>query len=135
MSLRQRIVISLLLAASVVGIVLAFQMHTETEEPVRVGTVRRVYPPAGGSMLRQDTVYADLSFPYTGTLVVDDIEIVEPQLKRFQVGDATRIAYTPGPDSLTGALALGRTHHAVVRYWLPERPDEISGYSWNFTVR
>jgi hypothetical protein len=135
MSLRQRIVISLLLAASAVGIVLAFQMHQETQDPVRVGTVRRVYPPPGTSMLRQDTIYADLSFPYTGTLVIDGIEIVEPQLKRFQVGDATRIAYTPGPNSLTGSLALGRKHHAVVRYWLPERPGEVSGYSWDFTVR
>ena len=135
MTLRQRIVMSVAVAAAVVGIVFAFQLHEETEEPVRVGTVQRVYPPAGQSMLRQDTVYADLTFPYTGVLVIDDIEIIEPQLKRIQVGDATRLSYTPGPDTLTGALALGRTHHAVVRYWLPERPDEVSGYSWDFTVR
>jgi hypothetical protein len=135
MSLRQRIVISLLLAASVVGIVFAFQMHEETEDPVRIGTVRRVFPPAEGSMLRQDTIYADLTFPYTGLLVVDGVEITEPQLKKIQVGDANRLSYTPAPNSLTGSLALGRKHTVLVRYWLPDRPDEVSGYSWRFSVR
>jgi hypothetical protein len=134
-TLRQRIVISVLLAASVVGIVFAFQMHHETEDPVRVGTVRRVFPPPGEAMLRQDTIYADLTFPYTGELAIDGIEVSEPpQLKRFQVGDATRVSYTPAPSSVTGTLTAGK-HHAVVRYWLPERPDEINGYSWDFTVR
>ena len=134
MNLRQRIVISVLLATAVVGIVFAFQLHEETEEPVRVGTVRQVFPKPGEAMLKQDTIYADLTFPYTGVLVVDEIEISEPQLKKVQVGDATRLSYTPGPNSLTGSLAAGK-HHAVVRYWLPDRPNEVSGYSWDFDVR
>jgi hypothetical protein len=134
MNLRQRIVISVLLAASVVGIVFAFQMHKETEDPVRVGTVERVFPPPGQAMLKQDTIYADLAFPYTGVLTVDGVEISEPQLRKIQVGDATRLSYTPGPSSLTGSLGAGK-HHAVVRYWQPERPAEVSGYSWDFSVR
>ena len=134
MNTRQRIVISVLLATAVVGIVFAFQMHEETEEPVRVGTVRQVFPKAGEAMLKQDTIYVDLGFPHTGTLVIDEIEIPDPQLKRIQVGDATRISYTPSPNSVTGSLAAGK-HHAVVRYWLPDRPAEVSGYSWDFNVR
>jgi hypothetical protein len=134
MTTRQRIVISLLLAAAVVGIVFAFQLHEETEEPVRIGAVQRVFPPQGQAMLKQDTIYADLSFPYTGTLVIDEIEIPESQLKRIQVGDATRLSYTPTADSVTGSLEAGE-HHAVVSYWLPDRPGEVSGYSWDFDIR
>jgi hypothetical protein len=135
MNVRQRIVISVLLATAVVGIVFAFQMHEETEEPVRVSTVRQVFPGPGESMLRQDTIYADLVFPYTGVLVIDGIEISEPQLKRVQVGDATRLSYTPGPNSLTGSLSASNKHQAVVRYWEPERPEDASAYGWEFSVR
>lgn len=134
MSTRQRIVISLLLAVAVVGIVFAFQMHEETEEPVRIGAVQRVFPPQGQAMLKQDTLYADLSFPYTGKLVIDEVEIPDTQLKRIQVGEATRLSFTPAPDSVTGSLEAGK-HHAVVSYWLPDRPEEVSGYSWDFTIR
>jgi hypothetical protein len=134
MSTRQRIVITLLLAVAVVGIVFAFQMHEETEEPVQIGAVQRVFPPQGQAMMKQDTIYADLSFPNTGTLVIDEVEIPETQIKRIQVGDATRISYTPTPNSATGSLGAGK-HHAVVNYWLPERPAEVSGYSWDFNVR
>jgi hypothetical protein len=135
MTVRQRIVISVLLATAVVGIVFAFQMHEETEEPVRVSTVRQVFPRPGESMLRQDTIYADLVFPYTGVLVIDGIEISEPQLKRVQVGDATRLSYTPGPNSLTGSLSASNKHQAIVRYWEPERPEAASAYGWEFSVR
>ena len=134
MNTRQRIVISILLAIAVVGIVFGFQMAVETEEPVRVGAVQRVFPPQGQAMLKQDTIYADLSFPYTGSLVIDEIEIPDTQLKRIQVGDATRLSYTPAPNSATGSLEAGK-HHAVVSYWLPDRPAEVSGYSWDFNIR
>jgi hypothetical protein len=134
MNARQRIVISVLLAVAVVGIVFAFQMHEETEEPVRVGTVQQVFPKPGQAMLKQDTIFADLAFPYTGKIVIDEVEIPDTQIKRIQVGDATRLSYTPAPDSATGSLEAGR-HHAVVSYWLPERPSEISGYSWDFDIR
>jgi hypothetical protein len=133
-STRQRIVITLLLALAVVGLVVAFQAHEETEEPVRIGAVRRTFPPPREAMLKQDTIYADLTFPYTGTLVIDEVEVPESQIKRIQVGDATRISFTPSSGSVTGTLGPGK-HHAVVRYWLPERPAEISGYSWDFNIR
>lgn len=134
MNTRQRIVMSVLLAMAVVGIVFGFQMAVETEEPVRIGAVQGVFPPQGQAMLKQDTIYADLSFPYTGSLVIDEIEIPDTQLKRIQVGDATRLSYTPAPNSATGSLEAGK-HHAVVSYWLPDRPAEVSGYSWDFTIR
>ena len=135
MNVRQRIVISVLLATAVVGLVFAFQMHEETEEPVRVSTVRQVFPKPEGSMLRQDTIYADLVFPYTGVLIVDGIEISAPQLKSVQVGDATRLSYTPGPNSLTGSLDAGSKHRAIVRFWTPEQPEAKSAYGWEFSVR
>jgi hypothetical protein len=135
MNTRQRIVISLLLAVAVVGIVFAFQWHEETEEPTRVSTVRQVFPEPQGSMLRQDTIYADLVFPYTGVLIVDGIEISPPQLKSVQVGDATRLSYTPGPNSLTGSLDAGSRHQVVVQFWTPDRPEAKSSYGWEFSVR
>ena len=135
MNTRQRIVILLLLGAAAIGIVFAFQMHEETEEPARVSTVRQVFPEPQGSMLRQDTIYADLVFPYTGVLVIDGIEISPPQLKSVQVGDATRLSFTPGPNSLTGSLDAGTKHQAVVRFWTPERPEATSSYGWEFSVR
>ena len=79
MSLRQRKVISVLLAAAVVGLVFAFQSAQEPEAKVvqRDSRVGVVFPKDGDIALRQDSIYADIALPYTGVLVVDRQEITE----------------------------------------------------------
>ena len=137
MSTRQRIVISILLAAAVVGIVFAFQWAEEPEDAVvhRDSRVTNTFPNDGDTILRQDTISADVAFPYTGVLILDGIEIPEPQLKSVQVGNRTRLAYTPGPDSITGFLRAGR-HNAEVLFWRPEDGrDKASRFPWQFTVK
>ena len=136
-STRQRIVISLLLAAAVVGIVVAFQSSQEPDDVViqRDSRVPAVFPKEGDTILRQDTIYAEVTFPHTGVLRIDGVEIPDPQLQRIQVGAATRIAYTPGPTSITGYLRPG-THQASILFWNPERGrDDASEYRWSFAIR
>lgn len=137
MSTRQRIVISLLLAAAVVGLVVAFQSSQEPEDVViqRDSRVLAVFPKEGGTILRQDTIYAEITFPYTGVLHVDGVEIPDPQLQRIQVGSATRISYTPGPTSVTGYLRPGDQHTVELEFWNPERGRDTSvRYPWKFGV-
>lgn len=136
-STRQRIVISLLLATAVVGLVVAFQSSQEPTDVViqRDSRVLAVFPKERGTILRQDTIYAEVTFPYTGALRVDGVEIPDAQLQRIQVGSATRIAYTPGPTSVTGYLRPGDQHTAELEFWNPERGRDTSArYSWRFAV-
>ena len=137
MTTRQRIVISLLLAAAVVGIVFAFQEAEEPEDAVvhRDSRVTNIFPNQGDTILRQDTVSADVAFPYTGVLIIDGIEISEPQLEVIQVGNSTRLSYTPGPNTITGFLRAGR-HNAEVLFWRPEDGrDKASRFPWQFEVK
>jgi hypothetical protein len=136
-STRQRIVISLLLAAAVVGIVFAFQLAEEPEDAVihRDSRVTNIFPGEDDTILRQDTISADVVFPYTGVLIIDGLEISEPQLKSVQVGSSTRLAYTPGADSITGFLRAGR-HNAEVLFWKPDDGrDKASSFRWTFEVK
>jgi hypothetical protein len=137
MSVRQRIVISLLLAAAVVGIVIAFQSAQEPEDKVvqRDSRVHGVFPKDGDIALRQDSVFADIALPYTGVLRIDGVQIDEPQLKRIQTGAETRLSYTPGPATVTGYLGAG-THRASVIFWKPEEGRaKASEYGWSFEVK
>jgi hypothetical protein len=137
MSLRQRIVISVLLAAAVVGLVFAFQSAQEPKDKVvqRDSRVVALFPKDGDIALRQDSIFAEVVVPYTGVLRIDGVQIDEPQLQRIQTGKETRLSYTPGPATVTGYLAAG-VHRASVIFWRPEDGrDKASEYSWSFTVK
>jgi hypothetical protein len=68
-------------------------------------------------------------------LIIDGVEISEPQLETVQVGNSTRLAYTPGPDSMTGFLQAGR-HNAEVLFWKPDDGrDKASSFRWQFDVK
>jgi hypothetical protein len=134
---RQRIVISVLLAASIVGLVVAFQSAQEPDDRVvlRDSRVNVVFPPPGDSILKQDTIYAEIELPHTGVLLIDGVEIEASQLQTIQVGNATRLSYTPRPETQTGYLATG-SHKATVEFWLPAQGRARSSrYSWEFRVR
>ena len=137
MNLRQRIVISVLLAAAVVGIVVGFQMSQDPKDKpvVRDTRIAEVFPPEGDTMVRQDKIHADIAIPYDGVLKVDGVEIPKEQTVRVQVGNSTRLEYTPGANSVTGTLAPGR-HSATVLFWLPAQGrQEASEQRWTFSVR
>jgi hypothetical protein len=130
-------VISVLLAASVVGLVFAFQAAEDPEDKVvlRDSRVNVVFPPPGDSILKQDTIYAEVELPYTGVMLIDGVEIEASQVEHIQVGDATRFSYTPRPGTVTGYLSSG-VHKAAIVFWLPEQGrDRSSRYSWEFRIR
>jgi hypothetical protein len=134
---RQRIVIAVLLATAVVGIVWAFQIAQEPDEVIvqRDSRVTNLFPKEGDTALKQDTIFAEVTFPHTGVLVIDGIEITEPQLKVFQTGASTRLSYTPGPNTITGFLRAGR-HNVEVLFWRPtEGRDEADSFRWTFDVK
>ena len=135
MNRTRAIVLSVLVACAVVGIGLAFTMNEEGGQPVvKDSAVTRVFPEPGDQALRQDTIYVELAIPYTGVLRVDDTEIPEDQLTRIQVGSATRVSYTPGPGTETGALRAGR-HRVTAIFWENSKTrNEARTFAWNFSV-
>lgn len=135
MSRTRNIILSILVAIAVVGIGYAFSQNEEGGQPViKDSAVSRVFPEPGDQVLRQDTIYVELQVPYTGVLRIDETEIPEDQLQRFQVGNTTRVAYTPGPEKETGALRPGR-HSATAIFWETGKSRrEARTFGWNFSV-
>ena len=135
MNRTRAIVLSLLVAVAVVGIGYAFSLNEEGGQPVLKDTaVARVFPEPGDQVLRQDTIYVELEVPYTGVLRIDETEIPEDQLERLQVGNTTRVAYTPGPGTETGALRPGR-HSATAIFWEADKTrQQARTFGWNFSV-
>ena len=135
MNRTRSLVLSVLVAIAVVGIGYAFSLNDESGQPViKDSAVARVFPEPGTQTLRQDTIYVELQVPYTGVLRIDETEIPEDQLERIQVGNTTRVAYTPGPEKETGALRPGR-HSATAVFWEETKSRrEARTFGWNFTV-
>lgn len=130
----RRLVISFLLASSVVGIVYAFISSEDQQAPkVLKSAVLRVYPPEGAFQLRQEIIGVQLDQPYTGVLLIDGVEIPLDQLR--YVDGTNEITYTPGEGTETGLLEPG-THRATVVFW-PKRESRETApdrYSWTFKV-
>jgi hypothetical protein len=135
MTRTRAIVLSLLVAVAVVGIGYAFTLNEEGGQPVlKDSAVARVYPEPGAQVPRQDTIYVELVVPYTGVLRIDDVEIPEDQLTRIQIGNSTRVSYTPGPGTETGALRAG-PHRATAVFWESNKTrEEARTFPWNFRV-
>lgn len=135
MNRTRAVILSLLVAVAVVGIGYAFTLNEEGGQPVlKDSAVARVFPEPGDQALRQDTIYVELAIPYTGVLRVDDVEVPEDQLQRVQIGNATRVSYTPGPGTETGALRAGR-HRVTAIFWeVTKTRDDARTFAWNFTV-
>ncbi|HEX2039991.1 MAG TPA: hypothetical protein VHF47_09715 [Acidimicrobiales bacterium] len=130
----RRAVISLLLAASVVGLVVAFTMHEETE-PLRVTHAAvRVVSPANGeqSVPRQSTVFVELEGDYT----LDAL-----QLQGQAVGGAdvehipglNRWSFSPGEGKSIERLPGGRTC-AVAEFHRTGGAPASERYAWCFFV-
>jgi len=128
----RRIVISLLLAASLVGLAWAFATNPPDNDVAFVSGVEQVFPPEGGLEVRQVRIGVDLGPGYTGVLQIDDVEIPEDQLER--VDALNQVFYTPGTDKETGRLAPGR-HCATAVFWLStEGRASARTHEWCFSV-
>lgn len=128
-----RVVVSLLLAAAVVGVGWAFTEHREVEPLiVRDAAVALVEPGEGEQALRQDRIFVQLDPAYTGVLFVNGVEIPADQINR--AAGVHTLEYVPGPDSETGPLPAG-LNRATVEFWELSRTRAASrSYSWSFNV-
>lgn len=130
----RRVVVSLLLALSAVGFVVAFTMHHETAPPViSDGAVVTLYPKPGALVQRQTTVFYELDPSYQGTLSIDGHAIPDDQIERIAVG-RTRIGYTPGPGKELARLPPGRVC-AIASFWpLGQSPATARSVPWCFNL-
>ena len=129
-----RIVVSILLAAAVVGVGWAFTAHNEKDDVTVVDTaIAYVEPGPGETALRQDRIFVRLEPEYTGVLFVNRVEIPEDQLDRSE-GPNT-MSYTPTRDSETGELPGGRVE-VWVEYWevTRTRADARTSTAWFYSV-
>lgn len=133
LSLRARIVMSVLLAVGVGGFIYAFAaLAPSTEDVPKDAAVRAVYPKHGDRMLRQDTIYIELGPEYEGRIeLVDGIDV--RQEVEF-IDGLNRYSYTPDEDSLTGVLKPGR--RCATAYFWPHGEPESAGraHHWCFSV-
>jgi hypothetical protein len=129
----RRLLISLLLGASVAGLFYAFTRPTDNQQPaLRDSAVKHVEPAPGDRVLRQTEVAVDLAADYTGVLFIDDRRIPEDQTNHI-VG-LNRVSFTPGEDKELTALSPGH-HCAKVELWqttIKDAPHRT--YKWCFEV-
>ena len=130
----RRLVVSLLLAASVVGVVWAFTMHEETE-PIRLTHAAvRVASPAPGEQAvpRQSTVFVELDADYAlDALQLQGQAVGGDDLQH--IAGLNRWSFTPGEDKSIEKLPGGRTC-ATVEFHHASTPAEPETFSWCFFV-
>ena len=134
MTLRARIVISLLVVVAIGGIVLSFSLFKEdTSTPtVRDTAITSFQPPTGAHVLRQGLIAYELDPAYTGVLFVDGLEVPSEQLEPTSL--TNQLGYVPTKDKITGVLKPGK-HTATAEFWLRSKTRDYSrSFSWSFFV-
>jgi len=134
MTLRARIVISVLLVAAIAGLVLSFSLFKEdTSTPtVHDTAITSFEPPTGSHVLRQGLIAYQLDPIYTGVLFVDGMEIPPEELEPTAL--TNQIGYAPAKDKVTGVLKPGK-HTATAEFWLRSKSrDSSRSFSWSFFV-
>lgn len=129
----RRIVISLLLAASVVGIVVAFTMHEETE-PLRLTheAVEVVSPEPGEQVLRQTTVFVELKADYTlDALQIDGRAVGGDDLEHIE--GLNRWSFTPGDGKSIEEHDEGR-NCATAEFHRVGTTDAPQTFTWCFSL-
>ena len=130
----QRLVLSVLLAAAVVGMVFAFSLHEETPPVVYThSAIRTVYPQPGDLLNRQTTVFVELEVGYTvraltingRSIGADDLDVIE---------GLNRYSYTPGEGKLIEQFDEGRTC-ALAEFSDSNAPGAgLQTYEWCFSL-
>jgi hypothetical protein len=131
-AVRRTIVMTLIAAAAVVGMVVAFSAPTADPVGPKPPQVEAVFPQGGDLDLRQSTIVADLAPGYTGYLALDGVEVPDDDLQRVDALNTVTLKPLEGSDY--EQLAPGR-HCATVFYWrVGQTRDEASSFRWCFNL-
>ena len=130
---RYRVVVSALLAVAAallyIGFVSSVDHKTETNNAAHVSFVQ---PEPNAVALRQARIFASLDTAYTGTLIVEGIEIPEAQLDHLE--GLNTVGFTPRAGTETGALKPGKRCARVVYWPLASSRSEAMSYDWCWTA-
>lgn len=136
--LVRRVLIVAAVALCLGGIVLAFTLveTNDGSEDVAItegGPVERLIPPRDSEILRQEPVGVDLAQGWTGTLIVNDVEIPEGQLDTANLASLGQILYTAGEDRVV-EFGAGRNCVTAVVWRVDESRENSRNVSWCFNV-
>jgi hypothetical protein len=109
----RRILISVVVAAALVGLAVGFSGAQKPDELVQPG-VERIYPTPGDLDLRQVKIGAVLQAGYEGALTLDGAEIPESDL--YREPSLYQIELRPEEGSIFADLKPGR-HCASIVFW------------------
>ena len=128
----RRVVSSVLLAVSFVGLVAAFIMHEETPEAAdRPRQLRVVTPEPDTLQLRQTEIFVELDPSYVGSLSVNGRPIPDDQLD--VISGLNRVSFTPGQGKELRSLPPGRNCAEVI-FRLAVGGGDPGRYRWCFNV-
>jgi len=130
----RRLVISVLLALSLVGLAYGFSSARDTTKPpvYTDPAVEGTFPKEGDLDLRQARIGIDLASGFQAAIKLDDREIPDDQVEK--VVGLDQYFYTPGPGTETGALSPGRHCAAAVIWGVAETRDQGRDFVWCFQV-
>ena len=94
--------------------------------------IEQLYPARDSEVLQQQQVGIDLGPSYTGTLVINGIEIPEEQLQRRP--ELSQVFFQPGDDLAVEELAPGRNCVTAVVWRLTESREDSRTVNWCFEV-
>jgi hypothetical protein len=129
-----RVIISVLLAAAVAAMYVAFSSFKDPEPDItNSANVLDVRPDINTTAVqRQTRIYAKLKPGFIGSLVVNGVEIPADEVDHLE--GANTIGYLPGPGTATGSLKPGQ-NCVLVFYWQPEAGRATSQtFKWCFKV-
>jgi hypothetical protein len=137
--LVRRVLTTLFVLACVGGIVWAFTL-VETDDgtdDIAVtdsGPVEQLIPPRDSEILRQDVVGVDLRPGWTGTLVINDVEIPEDQLDTDNLASLGQILYSARDGRAIEEFEAGRNCVTAVVWRVEESRADSRNISWCFNV-
>lgn len=130
----RRVVLSVLLAGSFVGLAYGLSSTRDTTKPpvYKDAAVEGTFPKEGDLDLRQSRIGIDLASGYTTALQIDRREIPDDQVEK--VIGLDQYFYTPGPGTETGALAPGRHCATAVIWSVGQTREQGHDFVWCFQV-
>jgi hypothetical protein len=148
-SVRQRVVLTALLATGLLLIVLGFRAGQTGDKAVSITdpAIERLIPTPGSLVLRQSEVGIDLAAGYTGTLDIDGIDLPTYEIgqtdtpqsfdknldARYDPGQGT-VLFLPREGAQIAAFSPGR-HTITAKYWrVADGAQSAKTFTWSFSV-